>query len=200
MEKPEKLIKKYNLEDKFIFLTVARLDERKGHDSVIKAMATLKNRYSHLIYIITGKGREEEKLKKLTEEYDLLNRVIFTGYIPDEELVDYYNLCDVFILPNRETKLSSLKGDYEGFGIVFLEASACGKAIIAGKSGGVGDAVKDKETGLLIDPYSVGELIEAMELLINNKEMRKKLGENGRRRVENLFSLEKLRKDLSFFI
>ena len=124
-DKSQHLIEKYSLRDKQVIMTVGRLDERKGHDMVIRAMAHVVKQFPNVVYMIVGKGREEQRLKNLADNLKLQDLVVFTGFVADESLHDYYNLCDVFVLPNRETELhDQLKGDYEGFGIVFLEASA----------------------------------------------------------------------------
>ncbi|HIE03839.1 MAG TPA: glycosyltransferase, partial [Candidatus Latescibacteria bacterium] len=107
------------------------------------------------------------------------------GFVPDEELPAHYNLCDVFVLPNRETEESDyLRGDYEGFGIVFLEAGACAKPVIGGRSGGVEEAVVDGVTGLLADPRSTEEVADGVIQLLEDRELARRLGQEGRRRAQ----------------
>lgn len=194
-EKPCRLIEKYNLQDKQVIMTVGRLDERKGHDLVIRAMAQLIKRLPRLVYMIVGKGREEPRLKNLAEDLKLSDRIIFTGFITDASLPDYYNLCDVFVLPNRETEQhDQLKGDYEGFGIVFLEANACGKPAIAGSSGGSCEAVVDGATGLLVDPRNENEIAHAIERILTDRSLADRLGMAGRRRAEKEFDWQHIAK------
>ena len=182
------LVSQYKPNGETLLLTVSRLDERKGHDSVIRAMKTIVQRAPQTKYLIVGKGREQERLAALVSETGLEGKVQFAGYVPTEELPDYYNLSDIFVLPNRETEdFSQLKGDFEGFGIVFLEANACGKPVVAGRSGGVEDAVVDGETGLLIDPRAEDELTQALLSLIDDPERAKRMGEQGRVRAEQEF-------------
>lgn len=184
-DKSQHLIEKYNLQDKQVIMTVGRLDERKGHDMVIRTMTHLTKRFPDVVYMIVGKGREEQRLKSLTENLNLQNHVIFTGYVADESLPDYYNLCNVFVLPNRETEShDQLKGDYEGFGVVFLEASACGKPVIAGNSGGSCEAVVDGITGLIVNPKSEDEIAHAIERILADKNFANQLGTAGRHRAE----------------
>jgi phosphatidylinositol alpha-1,6-mannosyltransferase len=183
MEKNEELIEKYSLKDKTVLLTVGRLDERKGHDMVLEAIAKLIPDYPNILYLIVGKGREEERLKRIVLEKGLKSNVIFTGYVDDDKLPAYYNLCDIFVLPNRITEKSALRGDYEGFGIVFLEAGACEKPVIGGRSGGVTDAVFDGLTGYLVDPLSPEDIAAKIKVLLDNPILRKRMGDEGRDRV-----------------
>ena len=187
-EKSQHLMEKYRLQDKQVIMTVGRLDERKGHDMVIRAMTQLTKRFPGVVYIIVGKGREEQRLKNLADNLKLHDQVIFTGFVADESLPDYYNLCDIFVLPNRETEShNQLKGDYEGFGVVFLEASSCGKPVIAGTSGGSCEAVVDGVTGLMVDPRSEGGIAHAVGRILADKNFANRLGMAGRNRAEKEF-------------
>ncbi|MBA7672762.1 GDP-mannose-dependent alpha-(1-6)-phosphatidylinositol monomannoside mannosyltransferase [subsurface metagenome] len=96
----------------------------------------------------------------------------------------YYSASDVFIMPSREIG----EKDIEGFGLVFLEANACGKPVIGGKSGGISDAVADGVSGILVDPLNVDEISQALITLLSNRELAVKLGSQGRKRVEEQFS------------
>ena len=102
--------------------------------------------------------------------------VIFTGCVSDEELLGYYAACDVFIMPNRE-----IDGDIEGFGMVYLEASAAGKPVIGGRSGGTGDAILDGITGLRVDGTNVAQIADAVISLLSDPEKSKTMGKNGYR-------------------
>jgi phosphatidylinositol alpha-1,6-mannosyltransferase len=196
-EKSRHLVEKYHLQDKQIIMTVGRLDERKGHDMVIRAMAHVVKQFPNVVYMVVGKGREEQRLKNLADTLKLQNLVIFTGFVADESLPDYYNLCDVFVLPNRETEShNQLKGDYEGFGVVFLEASACGKPVIAGNSGGSSEAVIDGITGLMVDPRNEDEIGRAIERILSDKIFAKRLGMAGRNRAEKEFDWQHIAKTM----
>lgn len=186
-KKDEKLIEKHSLKNKTVIMTVGRLDERKGHDMVLETIPGLLADYPEIVYLIVGKGREEERLKEIILKKGLQNSVIFSGYVPENQLPDYYNLCDIFILPNRITEKSALRGDYEGFGIVFLEAGACGKPVIGGRSGGVAESIQDGVTGILVDPHSVEDISRAIRSLLEDSELRRKMGEAGRKRAEEKF-------------
>ena len=191
------LVEKHRLQDKQVIMTVGRLDERKGHDMVIRAVSHVVKQFPNVVYMIVGKGREEQRLKKLADNLKLQDLVVFAGFVADESLPDYYNLCDVFVLPNRETEShDQLKGDYEGFGVVFLEASACGKPVIAGKSGGSCEAVVDGTTGLMVDPRSESEIAHAIERILADKNFANRLGMAGRNRAEKEFDWQHIAKTM----
>jgi phosphatidylinositol alpha-1,6-mannosyltransferase len=110
--------------------------------------------------------------------------IIFAGRVSDAELPVLYNACDVFIMCSREerTRRGILA---EGFGIALLEASACGKPVIAGRSGGIADAVQDGVTGVLVNPLDSAEVAAAIVRLLKEPDLAKRLGQNGRRWVES---------------
>ncbi len=106
--------------------------------------------------------------------------------MPDEELSAYYNAADVFVMPNREEGT-----DVEGFGIVFLEANACSKPVIGGRSGGAVDAIADGESGYLVDPSSPQAIAEAASRLLTDPALARRMGEAGRERARREFSWER---------
>ncbi|NTV45650.1 MAG: glycosyltransferase family 4 protein [Chlorobiales bacterium] len=189
------LRKKFKLEGKKVILTLARLIERKGHDKVIEAMPKVIQKVPDAHYLISGtpKGEYYERLLKLIEALGLRDNVTFVGYIPAEEMNQYYNLCDVYIMPSRE--LEGV-GDTEGFGITYLEANACEKPVIGGRSGGVVDAIVDGKTGYLVDPLSVDEIGEKLSLLLSDSELATRLGKSGRARIEEGYTWETVTKSL----
>lgn len=197
MEKNPELVRQYGLENKFVLLTVARLDERKGHDYVIRAVSELRTAHPEIRYIIVGKGREEQSLRNLVKELDLGEQVIFAGYVPDADLPKYYNLSDIFILLNRQSIANEqLRGDYEGFGIVFLEASACAKPVIAGNFGGIYDAVDNQKSGYIIDGTDIKTITNTIKSLIINPALRKKIGEYGLERAQKHFDWKIISKKI----
>ncbi len=173
------------LTGKKVIFTAGGLRERKGHDMVLQALPLVKAAIPNLQYLIVGDGPERERLERLTDSLGLNGEVTFTGFIPDDELPKYYNACDVFIMPSREILG---RGEVEGFGIVYIEASACGKPVIGGKGGGTSDAILDEETGLLVNPLDEKEIAKALIRLLMDKEYAQKLGERGRERVEKEMS------------
>lgn len=171
--------------DEKIILTVSRLMERKGQDIVIKTLPIVKKKFPNIKYILVGTeviGNEKDKLQKLVKKFDLEDVVIFAGSVNNNGLLDYYTLCNVFILTPKEVRTGNFL-DVEGFGIVYLEAGCCEKPVIGSKSGGVPDAVMDDKTGLLVDPGDVKQTAEAILRLFEHPELGKKLGKHARKRV-----------------
>ena len=165
----------------FMLLTVANLVERKGHDMVLRAIAKLRHTIPRLIYVIAGEGAQEPILQRLAGELGVSDCVRFLGSVPAQDLPDLYAACDVFVMPAR---FRDSDNDVEGFGLVYVEASACEKPVIGGRSGGVEDAIADGKTGLLVDPLDVDELAASIERLWRHPELRASLGRSGRRRAE----------------
>lgn len=176
--KEDELRQELKLSHKKILLTITRLVSRKGVDTVIKAMPEIMRSHPDVVYLIVGDGPHKVHLEQLVEEMELQQAVRFIGKIPYEELIRYYNLCDVFVMPSK-TELP----DVEGFGLVFLEANACGKPVIGSRSGGIPDAINHEQTGLLVDEQDHNELAKAVNRIFGNPEFAKELGQNGRERV-----------------
>lgn len=191
-ELQSQLRRKYGLEGRFVLLTIARLMPRKGHAAVLKALAGLKGRIPGLRYVVTGEGPAKAPLEETVRELSLEDTVIFTGEVSDQERTALLHSCDVFVMPNRDILRPDGVLDTEGFGIVFLEASACGKPVIGGRAGGAPEAVLDGRTGLLVNPSSESELKEAIFRLWSDRELALHLGQEGKRRVEREFKWEKL--------
>ena len=168
-------------------LTVARIvkaNRYKGHDVVLRALATVKRAVPDVAYVIVGEGDDLDYLDRLARECGVRENVIFAGRVSDEELPLLYNACDVFIMCSREDR--SRRGILaEGFGIALVEASACGKPVIAGKSGGVPDAVQDGRTGLLVNPDDSEAVAAAIVKVLREPGVAKTMGENGRKWVES---------------
>jgi len=140
-----------------VMLTVGRLQKRKGHDHTILAMKVIAQAIPDILYAIVGDGEEMSCLKALVKEHHLEFYVQFLGKLDDSAMLSCYQQCDLFIMANRE-----VDGDFEGFGIVFLEAQACGKPVIAGKSGGTAETMVVGETGLLVDGNDPEEIAKAV--------------------------------------
>ncbi len=186
MERITQIKKKYNLAGKMILLTVGRLVKRKGIDKTIEAMPTILKNAPNLIYVILGNGQEITNYKLQITNLGLEKNVIIINNIDDNEKNIWYNLCDIFIMPAR-----TIGDDFEGFGIVYLEANLAGKPVIAGDSGGVRDAVADGVNGLLVNPESADEIASAAIKLARDENLRKKLGEQGKERTVKEFNWEK---------
>lgn len=173
------LKKRFGLEHKTVLLQVGRLVERKGVDTVLEALPTAVERCPDLVYVVVGNGPEKDKLQAMSKPLQKEGSVLFIDNATDEEVNAWYDVCDIFIMPSRH-----IGNDFEGFGIVYLEANAHGKPVIAGDSGGVRDAVVDGVNGLLVDPEDTDTIAQAIVKLCRNQELRKALGEQGRERVK----------------
>jgi phosphatidylinositol alpha-1,6-mannosyltransferase len=180
------LKEKYNLENKIVLLSVGRLVKRKGFDMVIKAMPAVLKRIPNLVYIILGDGEEQKNYELQITNYKLRNEVLIIKNASDQERNSWYNICDIFIMPSR-----NINGDFEGFGLVYLEANLAGKPVVAGKSGGVSDAVIDGLNGLLVDPEDLNQITSAITKLAQDQSLRQKLGEEGKARAINDFNWPK---------
>ncbi len=174
---------KYGIYDKKVILTIGRLDPRKGHKLVFDALPKIINRYPDILYLIGGTGQQSDYLKRIVADRQLQNHVIFCGFIPDEDIVAFHQLANIFVMPNRILE----DGDTEGFGIVFLEANACGKPVIGGACGGALDAIEDARSGYLVDPSNAEELADRIVYLLSNPDMANQMGEYGRQRAWDSF-------------
>ena len=135
------------LKNKKTLLTVSRLQAYKGLDRVLYAVSDLLKNGLSIEYNIVGAGQDLSRLKKITADLKIEAHVHFLGALPQSEIVAHYNQADLFILLSREEL-----PDVEGFGLVFLEAAACGLPSVGGNSGGIPDAIDDKKSGWLIPP------------------------------------------------
>jgi phosphatidylinositol alpha-1,6-mannosyltransferase len=158
-------------------LSVARLVPRKGVDTVINALRQLP---PEVDYRVVGIGPDATRLRQLAKAGGVAERVHFLGRLDAAALDDEYRRCTVFVLPARRT----LDGELEGYGLVYFEAAAWGRPVVAGRSGGEIDAVEDGRTGLLVDGTSVDAVAQAVAGLLRDPERLRELGAAGRRRVE----------------
>lgn len=179
-KKKDILKKELGLENKKVLLSVGCIAKRKGMDIIIKALPDVVKSVPSLSYLIIGKGEEEGNLKNLAKSLNLQDNVRFLGYVSNKDIGNYFNLCDVFVLMSNTIKE---KGGIEGFGVVYIEASAMGKPVIGGKSGGTGDAIVDNATGFRIMPNNREELKKKLILLLKNPKLRGMMGNKGKMRV-----------------
>lgn len=182
-ENVAKLRKKYGLGDEPVIITICRLVERKGVDTVISDLEAIGKFCSNVKYLVVGDGPDRERLKRLAREYHVQDKVIFTGEVDADEIADHFALGDVFVMLARETD-----NDVEGFGIVYLEAGHHRLPVIAGRSGGVPEAVLDGKTGVLVDPGGGDEVVSAICGLIKDKNLARRLGETSHQRVQDEFT------------
>jgi phosphatidylinositol alpha-1,6-mannosyltransferase len=177
-----------------ILLTVARLstsEKYKGYDKVIRALPEILNEVPGVHYVLVGGGDDEERIRMLIKELSLEDKVTLAGRVSGKELVDYYNLCDVFVMPSKG----------EGFGIVFLEALACGKPVIAGNIDASREPLLNGELGLLIDPDDERRISQAIISVLERKVKPSLLDRNFlRRRVLEVYGFDKLRERVKMLL
>jgi phosphatidylinositol alpha-1,6-mannosyltransferase len=134
-------------------------------------------------YLIVGRGRCRVELEQLATALGVRDRVIFAGGVSNDDLPHVFALSDVFVMPSRQ----ELKA-VEGFGLVFLEAAACGKPVVGGRSGGIPDAIVDGVTGFLVHPTDHEDIARGLARLLTDEELATRLGQQGRRRVVEEFA------------
>jgi len=172
-----KLRAELGLVDKSVIISVGRLVHRKGQDKLIAALPAIKVEVPNVHLVLVGVGPHQEYLEKLASKLNVSDCVTFIGRINYAELPTYICLGDIFAMPSR-SRFFGL--EVEGLGIVYLEASACGLAIVGGKSGGAPDAVLIGETGLVVDGTKPAEIAGACIELLNNPELCALMGAAGR--------------------
>jgi phosphatidyl-myo-inositol dimannoside synthase len=168
-----------------VILTIGYLRERKGHDMVIRALPRLRESVRDVTYLIVGNGPCRSQLEALAAAMGVRDRVLFAGQVPAADLPEIYALSDVFVMPSRAPAEAD---DVEGFGLVFLEANACAKPVIGGRSGGISDAVMDGVTGLLVNPHDPEEIADALTRLLSDADLAFRMGQQGRLRVVRDFA------------
>lgn len=161
------LIARHDLAGKRVLLTVGRLVTRKGIDMALRAVAMIARERPDLRYLIVGSGPERAALERIIADEGLAAVVTLVGAVSDQELVRYLQSCDLFLMPNR----TLANGDTEGYGLVFREANACGKAVIGGRAGGAVEAVIDGVTGLLVDGHDVDAIADATRRLLDQPDL-----------------------------
>lgn len=161
--KPPHLLRRYGLApDQPVILTIARLagaERYKGYDQILQSLVELRRRLPRVRYVLGGRGHDRPRIERLARELGVAEHLILAGFIPDHELEDHYNLCDVFAMPSKG----------EGFGIVFLEAMACGKPVLAGNKDGSVDPVLNGQLGALVDPDDVPAIARELELILTRR-------------------------------
>lgn len=162
-------------ENDHVILTVGRLIERKGAATAIEAVKQLPTS-ERIQHVIIGDGPELPRLRELAMGSPHRIRIITDA--SDEHVREWYAAANVFCLPVKE-----MTDDVEGFGIVFLEAALARLPTVAGKTGGAVEAVVDRETGILVDPFDSREVAQALTLLLGDPEKQKEMGEKGRARA-----------------
>jgi len=174
-------------------LTVSRLEWHKGIDTVIRALPAVRAAFPGARYAVVGVGAPDRaaRFAALAADCGVGDAVRFLGAVPEHELPAVYNAADLYVGASRRHELL-----VEGFGIALVEASACGLAVVGGRSGGVPDAVRDGETGLLVDSDDPAAVADGVRRLLGDEALRRRMGAAGRRAVETYYNWDRVAQDL----
>jgi phosphatidyl-myo-inositol dimannoside synthase len=175
------------LADRPVVVCVSRLMPRKGQDMLVRALPAIRDRVPGTALVLVGGGPARRRLEKLAGEHGVVDDVHFTGSVDHTALPAWYGVGDVFAMPCRE-RLRGL--DVEGLGMVFLEAAACERPVVAGRSGGSVDAVVEGETGRLVDGRSLDAISSAVSDLLLDRQDAAEMGRRGRAWVDTVWSWE----------
>jgi phosphatidylinositol alpha-1,6-mannosyltransferase len=183
---------RYDLHGRRWLLSVARLTRHKGIDTGILALAGLAPEYPDLGYAIAGSGDELPGLKKLAAELGIADRVRFLANVPDRDLPGLYNCAEVYL------GLSRLMNErVEGFGISLLEAGACGIPVVGTRTGGIPEAVRDGESGILVDSDQPDQVAATLRTLLDDRSLAERLGAGGRSAVERYYNWDRVSADIA---
>ncbi|MCV7281490.1 glycosyltransferase family 4 protein [Mycolicibacterium flavescens] len=171
---------RYRLGNRPVVVCVSRLVPRKGQDMLIRALPAIRQRVHGAALVIVGGGPYRSSLQRLAHSFGVAEHVVFTDGVPGGELPAHHAMADVFAMPCR-TRGAGL--DVEGLGIVFLEASASGVPVVAGRSGGAPETVRHGETGLVVDGWDVGAIAASVSELLADPDRAGRMGQAGRRWV-----------------
>ena len=183
---------RYRLNGEPWVITVARLEPYKGIDMALKAVAECRRGGLNVHYLVVGAGKKKKTYLKLAEELDIASAVRFVGNVPDPDLPLLLNSATAYIGVSRRADGTRV----EGFGVALAEASACGLPVIAGQSGGLAEAVRDGETGLVVDPDDPAAVAAALKRLLGDQLLARRLGQGGRKAIETFYNWDRVIRDL----
>ncbi|GIF71806.1 glycosyltransferase family 4 protein [Asanoa siamensis] len=172
---------RYGIGDRPVVVCVSRLVPRKGQDALIRALPAIRATVPDALLLLVSGGPEYDRLRRLARSVGVADHVVFTRGVPWEELPAHYAAGDVFAMPCR-TRNAGL--DVEGLGIVYLEASATGLPVVAGDSGGAPDAVREGETGYVVDGRDTTQIADRVATLLADRDLARRMGKAGRAWVE----------------
>ncbi|MCW4355393.1 glycosyltransferase family 4 protein [Hoyosella sp. YIM 151337] len=188
---------RYRLGDRPVVVCVSRLVPRKGQDMLIRALPEIRNRVAGTALLIVGGGPYADQLRTLARECGVEDDVVFTGSVPADELAAHHAVGDVFAMPCR-TRGAGL--DVEGLGIVFLEASATGVPVVAGRSGGAPETVREGETGFVVNGRSLAEITDRIVALLHDPDRAAAMGKAGRAWVTGNWQWDRMAGRLRQFL
>ena len=173
-----------------ILTTLARVEKRKGHKFILKAILEIKKKFPDVLYLIAGKGPYLETIIKKTKEMDLNENVKFLGWITEPEKSLILKNSDLFVMTPITVGES-----VEGFGMAYIDASFHGVASVGSNSGGISDAIVDNETGVLCEEGNQTMITTKIMNLLENEQLRKRMGKNGQERAMKTYSWEEKVKE-----
>jgi phosphatidyl-myo-inositol dimannoside synthase len=182
---------RYGLTQGRWLLTVSRLVAHKGIDMGLRVVAALREAYPDLRYAIVGSGSKQRELEALARDLGVMDRVRFLTGVPDADVPELYNCAEIYLGLSRPEGLLM-----EGFGISLSEASACGIPVIGGRVGGIPEAVREGETGLLVDSTDLPAVVASVRSLLQDRQLGQRLGQAGRRAVEDYFNFDRVTADV----
>jgi phosphatidyl-myo-inositol dimannoside synthase len=178
--------RKWQITTEFVLCTVSRIHMYKGYDTVLRSLASLpKADRARFTYLIAGKGPDLEQLKRMSVELGVSDQVRWLGFVPDEDLPWLYSASNLFVLMTREIPTEQ---SVEGFGLVFLEAQACGTPVVGTATGGISDAISHGDGGWLIEQDDVEGLTNILIKLASNSRSFQVMGAKARQRIERDFT------------
>lgn len=166
---------RWGVRNKRLITSIGRLIARKGFDRSIEAWPAVLEHHPDAHLLIVGNGPQRAELEQLIAHHGVQHAVTLTGPVPDADLLAAYRSGEFFMMANR----TLADGDTEGFGLVFLEANACERAVIGGRAGGAVNAIKEEETGLLVDCQHSENIAKAVVRLLDDDALRQRLQQNG---------------------
>jgi len=185
-ERAQAFRRRHDLGDRPCFTTVARLQPHKGIDTGIRALPALRERVPGATYVVVGDGPDADRLHKLAQQHGVTDAVRMLGRLSDAEVVDALLATNAFVLLSREAP-----PDVEGFGLVLLEAGACGCPVVGARSGGIPDAIAHDDSGLLVPPDDPVATAHALARLLSDPGLARRLGDGGRRRARGPLSWDR---------
>jgi phosphatidyl-myo-inositol dimannoside synthase len=173
-------------------LTVARLEPYKGVDTALRAVAQCRRDGIDVNYLVVGSGKKRKEYQKLAAELRMTDHVRFVGNVPEAELPAVFNVATAYVGASRRADGARV----EGFGVALAEASASGLPVIAGQSGGLAEAVRDGETGFVVNPDDPEAVAAALKRLLDDQLLARRLGQAGRKAIETYYNWDRVIRDL----
>lgn len=175
---------------------LSREERYKGHEQLLHALAILRSRDIAVRLTVIGDGNDRTRLQQVTRHMGLDTVVTFRGRVSRQELVEAYRRCFAFVMPSFVARSANELWKGEGFGLVYIEAAACGRPVIASSEGGAAETIVDGETGLFVNPHDPADIADKIQALLANETKADEMGERGRALVEDRFSFEVFGKNV----